>query len=114
MDAWVQRVARLLSWRSNHQVVRWIGMLILFGVALRIRFALGLVYGANPALVFYPAILITFVLFGWMQAAVLLLLSVAAGILWFLPPNIPLQPVGWVVIGGCNIAILAGLERLVH
>ena len=113
MEAWIQRVVRLLAWRSGHQAVRWIGMLILFAVALRIRFALGLVYGANPALIFYPAMLVSFVLFGWIQAAVLLLLFVAAGTLWFLPPNMPLQPVGWVVVGGSNIAILAGLERVV-
>ncbi|MBS0642238.1 MAG: sensor histidine kinase [Proteobacteria bacterium] len=113
MNAWAQRAARLLAWRSGHQAVRWIGALILFTVALRVRFALGLAYGANPALTFYPAVLAAFVLFGWMQAAVLLLAFVVAGILWFLPPNMPLQPVGWVVVGGCNIAILAGLEHVV-
>jgi two-component sensor histidine kinase len=113
MARWVDHAIRLFAWRTGHRMVRWIGALVLLVVALRLRFALGLAYGANPAVVFYPAILLAFALFGWLQAAVLLVLFVAAGIWWFLPPGLHLQPIGWIVVGGCNIALLAALEGVV-
>ncbi len=113
MAKWVQYTIRLFAWRTSHRMVRWIGTLLLFVVVLYLRFALGLVYGANPGLIFYPPILLAFVLFGWIHAAVLLVLFVAAGIWWFLPAGLYLQPIGWIVVGACNIALLAALEGVV-
>lgn len=112
MDIWHQRLIRLLAWRSRHQAVRWIGTVILYFAALAIRYNVGSVYGAVPAVAFYPAILIAFVLFGWRQCLALLLAFVITGVLLFLPPNTYLLPIGWTIVGSCNIAILAGLEQL--
>lgn len=100
-------------WRSNNRrIVRWLWGLFLFAVALAIRFAVGHLHGANPVLTFYAAVLIASVLLGWEQALAVLALAVVTGTYLFLPPGMFLQPVGWVIVGGLNIAIIAALEGM--
>ena len=53
-------------------------------VAFSARFGLGVVHGANPALTFYPAIIVAAVLLGWTEALLILALSVTVGA--YLPP----------------------------
>ena len=106
---WLMRV---ISWQSTQPAaIRWLEVLGLFCIALSARFALGVLYGATPSLTFYPAILIAVVILGWKEALVLLVLSATAGLYLFLPPNLYLQPVGWLLVGGLTIAIIEGLKE---
>lgn len=108
-----QRFMQVLAWRSNQSaIVRWLIALAIFVVAFSARFWLGAIHGANPALTFYPAIIVAAVLLGWKEALLILALSVTVGTYFFLPPGMYLQPVGWLLIGGLNIAIIAGLKSL--
>ena len=93
-------------------MIRWLAALALFGLALGIRFSVGILYGAIPALAFYPMILIVSVLFGWMEAVAVLGLSAIAGLFLFLPPGLRLQPIGWLLVGGMTIAIIDALKAL--
>lgn len=107
------RLIALLAWRLRQPVyMRWLAAMALFSAAMVVRLGLGPLHGANPALTFYPAILITTVLLGWVQAVAILALSVALGVHWFVRPGMYLQPVAWTVVGGLNIAIIAGLQHL--
>lgn len=93
-------------------MIGWLAALALFGFALAIRFSVGLLHGAIPALAFYPIILIVSVLFGWKEAVAVLGLSAIAGFFLFLPPGLDLQPIGWLLVGGMTIAIITGLKSL--
>lgn len=104
-----------LAWRSRQRgFIRWVLALSLFGTALTIRLAFGRLHGANPALTFYPAVLLACVLLGWEQAVAVLVLAVITGSFLFLPPGLYLQPIAWVVVGGLNIVIIAALEGTVR
>ena len=92
--------------------IRWLAAGVLFALAFTARFWLGALHGANPALTFYPAIIMAAVLLGWKEALVILALSVTAGPYLFLPPRMYLLPIAWLFIGGLNIAIIAGLKSL--
>jgi two-component sensor histidine kinase len=84
----------------------------LFVVPLAIRELAGRLYGGVPALTFYPVILVVALVFGWIEAAVVLGLSILAGLFLFLPPGMYLVPVGWIFVGSLGIAIIAALKTL--
>ena len=92
--------------------IRWLAASALFASAFTARFCLGALHGANPALTFYPAIIVAAVLLGWKEAFVILALSVTAGAYLFLPSGMYLLPLAWLFVGGLNIAIIAGLKSL--
>ena len=104
---------RILAWRSSQPaVVRWLLAMAIFVVAFSARFWMGALHGANPALTFYPAIIVAAVLFGWKEAILILGLAVTVGAYAFLPPGMYLLPAAWLIVGGLNIAIIAGLKSL--
>jgi two-component sensor histidine kinase len=104
---------RILAWRSSQPAIaKWLIALGIFVVAFSGRFWLGGLHGANPALTFYPAIIVAAVLFGWKEALLILALSVTMGAYAFLPPGMYLLPAAWLIVGGLNIAIIAGLKSL--
>lgn len=106
----MQRYVKILTWRSRKSApVSWGGALFLFGIAFLGRFLLGRLHGANPGLTFYPAVLLAAVFLGWKEALLVLCLSVSAGSYFFLPPEMYLLPVGWVIVGGLNIAVIEAL-----
>jgi two-component sensor histidine kinase len=113
MRSLTERVAGVLAWRSNQPaVIRWLEAVGLFGLALGLRFALGDLHGAAVGLGFYPSILLIAAFIGWKEAMVVLGLSFAAGVYLFLPDKMYLQPIGWVVVGGLNITIIAVLKKV--
>lgn len=113
MGRTTRRLTNLLAWRAKQPVLaRWLVALALLGAALAVRMNLGPLEGANPALTFYPAILLAAVLLGWQQAAAVLVGAVAIGGYLFVPAGKELLPVAWLVVGGFNIAIIAGLQHL--
>lgn len=108
-------LARALAWRSRQSTsTRWLLALLLFTTALTIRLALGRLHGANPALTFYPSVLIACVLLGWEQAVAVLILAIITASIWFLPAGLYLQPIAWVVVGGLNIVIITALQASVR
>src|ERR1044071_8488165 len=66
--------------RKRPALVRWLGTLALFAVALAARALLGYFGGGLPALTFFPVLLIVTVLFGWVEALAVLMLSATAGV----------------------------------
>jgi two-component sensor histidine kinase len=108
-----ERVPGVLAWRSKQPaMLLWLEAVVLFGLALLLRFALGDLHGATPGLAFYPAILLVSALIGWQQALLVLGLSVVAGVYLFLPDKLYLQPIGWVIVGSLNIAIIGVLKQV--
>jgi two-component sensor histidine kinase len=104
---------RIFAWRLRQpSLIRWLEAAALFGVALAIRSSLGSFDEAARFLTFYPAILVASVLLGWQEAVFVLVLSLAAGWYFFLPPGPSLLPLGWALVGGLNIAIIAALKSL--
>lgn len=104
---------RILAWRAKQPAeVSWFAASGLFLAALVARILAGRMYGANPAMVFYPAILIAAAVLGWKEATAVLVLSVAVGAYLFVPPDMYLMPAVWLFIGGLNIALLAGLQHI--
>ena len=113
MRSLTERVAGVLAWRSNQPaVIRWLEAVGLFGLALGLRFVLGDLHGATVGLGFYPSILLIAAFIGWKEAMAVLGLSVAAGVYLFVPDKMYLQPIGWVIVGGLNIAIIAVLKKV--
>jgi two-component sensor histidine kinase len=113
MQSLTERVVAILAWRSDQPaVVRWLSALVLFGLAVLARFAMGDLHGATPGLAFFPFILLVAALVGWQEALLVLALSVAAGVYLFLPDKLYLQPIGWTVVGSINIAIIAVLKNV--
>jgi hypothetical protein len=109
----MQRFLRILAWRSRQpRLLRWGGAGLLFLIALAARFGLGTLHGANPALVFYPLILLTTVFIGWKEALFVLCLAAVTGILLFLPRDQYLLPIGWLFVGSLNIAIIVALAAV--
>jgi len=109
----VSRVARVLGRRWRQPIlIRWLEAFGLFGVALVIRFLLGPLLGAIPFLSFYPAILLAALLLGWKEAVFVLVLSIAAGLYFFLPTGAVLFPIGAAFVGVLNIAIIIALRAL--
>jgi two-component sensor histidine kinase len=107
------RVARILGRRWRQPIlIRWLEACGLFGLALAIRFLLGPRLGAMPFLSFYPAILLAALLLGWKEAAFVLVLSIAAGLYFFLPTGSFLFPVGAAFVAVLNIAIIIALRAL--
>ena len=107
------RVARILGRRWRQPIlIRWLEACGLFGVALVIRFLLGPQLGAMPFLSFYPAILLAALLLGWKEAVFVLVLSIAAGLYFFLPTGSFLFPVGAAFVAVLNIAIIIALRAL--
>jgi two-component sensor histidine kinase len=92
--------------------MRWVAAALLFAAALMARIILGPVFGASPALTFFPALLVGTVLLGWEQGSAILLAGTASSILFFLPPQLYLQPVGWLIVGGLTIAIIGSIQHL--
>jgi two-component sensor histidine kinase len=84
----------------------------LFGIALAIRFSLGNVPGGGLYLTFYPALLIATIFLGWQEAALVLVLSLAAGWYFFLPRDMTVFLAGAAVVGTSNIAIIIALRAL--
>lgn len=106
-------ITRILRWRWRQPApIRWLAATGLFGIALAIRFSLGPLLGAIPFISFYPAILVSAVLLGWKEAMFVLVLSLAAGHYFFLPPSLSLLPVAYGLIGTVNIAIFIALKAL--
>ena len=113
MRSVTQRFMQLLACQPiQPALIRWLGTGTLFVLAFSARFWLGALHGANPALTFYPAIIVAAVLLGWKDALVILALSVTAGAYLFLPSGMYLLPIAWLFVGGLNIAIIAGLKSL--
>jgi two-component sensor histidine kinase len=109
----MRRVARILGRRSRQPIlIRWLEAFGLFGVALIIRFSFGPRLGAMPFLSFYPAILLAALLLGWKEAVFVLVLSIAAGVYFFLPAGALLFPVGAAFVAVLNIAIIIALRAL--
>ncbi len=110
-----QWLMRFFAWRSSQPAeIRWLCAFLLFLAAFLGRLLLGRMHGANPALVFYPALLLTTVFFGWQQAIVSLCLAVGVGLYLFIPTSQFMMPFGWVVVGGLNIATVAVLDHVVR
>jgi len=86
--------------------------IVLFGIALAIRFPLGDVPGGGLYLTFYPALLIATVFLGWQEAAFVLVLSLAAGLYFFVPRSMTVFIAGAGVVGASNIAIIVALKAL--
>jgi two-component sensor histidine kinase len=84
----------------------------LFGIALAIRFPLGDVPGGGLYLTFYPALLIATIFLGWQEAALVLVLSLAAGLYFFVPRSMTVFIAGAGVVGASNIAIIVALKAL--
>jgi two-component sensor histidine kinase len=106
-------VLRILAWRSDQPtLVRWLEAAALFAAAFTLRYMLGWSEGAIPFLTFYPAILVTALLLGWQEAVFVLLLSMASGLYFFLPPVMILLPIGWALVGAFNIAIIIAFKAL--
>jgi two-component sensor histidine kinase len=113
MNGIAQRFMQILACQPvQPALVRWLGACALFVLALSARFWLGALHGANPALTFYPAIFVAAVLFGLKEAFLILALAVTVGSYVFLAPGMYLQPIGWLIVGGLNIAIIGGLKSL--
>jgi two-component sensor histidine kinase len=109
----MRRIARILGRRWRQPIlIRWLEAFGLFGVALAIRFSLGPALGAMPFLSFYPAILLAALLLGWKEAVFVLVLSIAAGLYFFLPTGSFLVPVGAAFVAVLNIAIIIALRAL--
>ena len=107
------RVARILPRRWRQPIlIRWLEACGLFGVALAMRFLLGPLLGTVPFLSFYPAILLAALLLGWKEAVFVLVLSLAAGLYFFLPAGTVIFPVGAAFVGVLNIAIIIALRAL--
>ena len=108
-------LTRAIAWRSKQSaIVRWSVAFGLFGFALAARFSMGFLHGGVPWLIFFPVLLIVSVLFDWLEAVVVLVLSVIAGVFLFLPPGMSLLPVGWVLVGGFSIGVIGALKSLVE
>jgi two-component sensor histidine kinase len=106
-------MTRILRWRWRQPPpICWLTATMLFGIAFVIRWSLGPLFGAAPFVSFYPAILIAAVMFGWREAGFVLVLSLSAGLCFFLPSDRSLLPVGWALVGGLNIAIIIALKTL--
>ena len=106
-------LVRIMAWRwKQPAVARWLAVFALYAVALVARLILGKLYGGTPSLTFYPVILVAALVFGWKEAAVVLGLSVIAGLYLFLPSGMYLLPVGWVLVAGLTIAIVGGLRTV--
>jgi hypothetical protein len=104
---------RILAWRARQPAeVSWFAASGLFLTGLVVRLLSGHMYGANPSVAFYPAILIAAAILGWKEAAAILVLSVAVGAYLFVPHDMYLMPVVWLIVGGLNIALLAGLQHV--
>lgn len=102
---------RIMARRQKRPaLVRWLGTLALFALALAGRVLLGYFGGGLPALTFFPVLLIVTVLFGWVEALAVLALSATAGVFLFLPPGGYLTPVGWVFVGSLTIVIVTALK----
>jgi two-component sensor histidine kinase len=109
----MRQIVRLLAWRLEQRLlVRWLEACALFAAAFLLRYAFGWSEGAIPFVTFYPAILIAALLLGWQEAAFVLVLSMAAGLYFFLPPDMILLPIGWAIAGTLNIAIIIALKAL--
>jgi hypothetical protein len=94
------RVARILGRRWRQPIlIRWLEAFGLFGVALTIRFLLGPLLGTVPFLSFYPAILLAALLLGWKEAVFVLVLSLAAGLYFFLPTGTFIFPASAALVG---------------
>ena len=103
----------LLAWRSRQPAgIRWGFAGLIVVLAVLGRMALGRLHGANPALVFYPAILIATTCLGWVEASGVLIASVAIGSYLFVGAGLYLQPVAWFVVGALNILIIATLKAV--
>src|SRR5271165_2425255 len=106
-------VTRILRWRSRQPtLIRWAEAAALFGIAFAIRFSGGRLQWAMPFLSFYPAVLVAALLLGWQEAVFVLVLSLAAGTYFFLPPSMSLLPAGWAFVGAVNILIIIALKAL--
>jgi len=105
------RLMRVFLWRPPQPALaRWIEAAALAACAVAARYFLGTLCGANPGTVFFPAILIATVLLGWKEALLVLGLSIAAGWYWFLPRELSLMPVVWLVVGSLMIGIIAAFQ----
>lgn len=90
-------LVRIFAWRSKQSaIVRWSVVFGLFGLALAARHAMGFLHGGIPWLIFFPVLLTVTTVFGWVEALVVLVLSVSASVYLFLPPGMNLLPVGWL------------------
>ena len=104
---------QLVGWGSSRPpLIRWATTFALVGLALLSRYVLGRVYGAIPAVTFYPMILLVTALFGWKAGVVALGLSVLSGMLFFQQSAMYLMPVGWSLVGGLSITIIHALKTV--
>jgi two-component sensor histidine kinase len=107
------KLLEILNWRSRQSpLFRWGGAIFLFLVALSAPSALGPFHGGNSTLTIYPTIFLASVLLGWKEALLFLGLLVAAGEYLCLSTSMYLIPVGWLFVGGLNIAVVAALTAL--
>lgn len=108
----MQWLLRIMVCRTTQPpIVRWVEVIVLFGMVLAARMIFGTAHGVVPAISFYPLLLIVTLFFGWLEALVVLCLSVAAAVYLFLPPGMYLQPIGWFIVGGLTIVIITALKE---
>jgi two-component sensor histidine kinase len=113
MERMTQQFMRMLARRPPEPIlIRLLAIFGIFVVATSGRFWLGTLHGANPALTFYPGVIMAALMLGWKEALLILTLAVILGIYFFLPPGMYLLPLAWVVVGGLNIVIISGLKSL--
>ena len=113
MGRFTQVFMQFLAWSSSQAVaVRWLATIFLFVTAVFLRSVLGALHGANPALIFYPLLLVAAVLLGLREALFLLAVLIAIGTIFYLPAGMYLQPIGWCFTGSLTIVIIGGLKSL--
>lgn len=106
---------RLMFCRAHQpRVVRWLEVIVLFALVFSARMIMGTLHGVNPAISFYPLLLIVSLLFGWLEAVAVLALAVAVGCYFFIPqnPGMYLLPVAWLFVGSLTISIISTLKML--
>jgi hypothetical protein len=107
----MQFLMRLVRWGSvQSPLVRWATVAALVSLAILSRYTLGRVYGAIPAVTFYPMILLVTALFSWKEGVVALGVSVLSGSALFRQSAMYLMPVGWSLVGGLSITIIHALK----
>jgi two-component sensor histidine kinase len=103
----------ILHWRARQPAwLRWLAVVALYAIAVSGRLVLGSMYGALPALEFYPILLLVTVLFGRVEALVLLGATAVTAAFLFIEPALYLQPLGWLLVGCMTVAMIDGLVQM--
>lgn len=119
--SWASQIHKLS--RKLDEASSWALAFILFAAAVAARVLLQLWTESLTFLTFIPAIAVVTLLCGWLQAAVVLILSVLVAWRYFLPPigsfalvdaSMIVWLVGFAAAGGFLILLIAGLLELIN